>query len=193
MSPSPHPLRPHVSCLHPPLSRSRAATVAMREAVARLAPSVHVLPWYNETLQRHSTHIGTRASCYRSMNVEVSSKRGTRSAAHVATSSSARRSAVGTVGGAPGTWRRSLSCACDCTHYCYTPLFYDAAFLTPFHGFIYKERTGTRASNLPRRAHGRAQGIRGHTISHTRQRRAVRRQLQSGTGVLGGSAQPAGS
>ena len=37
---------------------------------------------------------------------------------------------------AGGGWLRRKECACDCTHFCYTPLFYDSTFLTPLHRIL---------------------------------------------------------
>ena len=33
-------------------------------------------------------------------------------------------------------WLRRQDCSCDCTHFCYTPLFYDSTFLTPLHRIL---------------------------------------------------------
>ena len=33
-------------------------------------------------------------------------------------------------------WTRKRECSCDCTHLCYSPLFYDAAILTPLHELL---------------------------------------------------------
>ena len=31
---------------------------------------------------------------------------------------------------------RKAECGCDCTHFCYSPLFYDATMLTPLHELL---------------------------------------------------------
>ena len=33
-------------------------------------------------------------------------------------------------------WARRRECVCDCTHFCYTPLFWDATILTPVHKML---------------------------------------------------------
>ena len=73
---------------------------------------VRILPWYNATLRRWNAHVATRAACF------------TRATDPAADS---------------GTWVRRASCFCDCTHLCYSPLFYDDTMLTPLHLMLYKQ------------------------------------------------------
>lgn len=119
------------------------ASTALREAVARLAPSVHILPWYELTLRRHATHIGARAACF---------KRG-----------AAERP----------QWTRRAECGCDCTHFCYTPLLYDATILTPLYELLrgaperMQGETGPPPSSAQKRASAPAR-IAPHRHSHSR-------------------------
>lgn len=85
------------------------ATRILREEVSRLAPNVRILPWYNITLQRYSSHIGTRAACFEQQPSD-------------------------------GHWIRKAECSCDCTHFCYTPLFWDVSILTPLHQILKEAR-----------------------------------------------------
>jgi hypothetical protein len=106
------------------------ATITLHEAARRLAPSVYILPWYNVTLQRYASHIGTRANCFQRTQ--------------------------------HGKWRRSDRCSCDCTHYCYTPLFYDATILTPLHNILLdhqKDEQSKSEVGMPRQRHPRMQEI----------------------------------
>jgi hypothetical protein len=87
------------------------ATRVLRLMVGKLAPHVHILPWYNATVRRHAAHIGTRVACYERQGESVAT-------------------------GAETSWRVSRGCTCDCTHFCYTPLFYDATLFTPLHAIL---------------------------------------------------------
>lgn len=92
------------------------ATHAVHEAVFRYgAGRVRILPWYNATLDRWQAHIGTRAACFERSRTAVS-----RSTA----------------------WTRKRECSCDCTHFCYSPLFYDATILTPLHAMLNGQELG---------------------------------------------------
>lgn len=84
----------------------RAVESLRREADRH--PNVHILPWYNATLRRYGAHVGTGPGCFSPKSVVVR-------------------------GGSKMVWARKKECGCDCTHYCYTPLFYDAAFFTPLY------------------------------------------------------------
>ena len=53
-------------------------------------------------------------------------------------------------------WTRKVTCACDCTHFCYTPLLYDATLFTPLHAALAEQH-----------AFG---------VLHAEQRRAARRE-----------------
>ncbi len=98
------------------------ATLMMRRLARKLAPDVRILPWYNVTAVRWGAHVGTRASCF------------------------SRQRAAG--GGEE--WARDKGCGCDCTHFCYTPLFYDSTILTPLHDMM---RDAGFASTVELRGH----------------------------------------
>jgi hypothetical protein len=60
-----------------------------------------------------------------------------RHAAHIGT-----RAACMVHNATMGAWTRRGECPCDCTHFCFTPLFYDATILTPlYHMLAKKART----------------------------------------------------
>ena len=90
------------------------ATLAVHELVAQMGGGrVRVLPWYNLTLSRWQAHVGTRASCFERKHVEKFGR---------------------------AIWTRSTTCGCDCTHFCYTPLMYDAMLFTPLHAMLAQQR-----------------------------------------------------
>lgn len=95
------------------------AVQAVNREVGRFA-NVHVLPWYNATLRRWSAHIGTRADCFSRAPDLHGAKR----------------------------WARK-GCGCDCTHYCYTPLFYDSTIITPMVSMLKHELRGDRDGRAP--------------------------------------------
>lgn len=52
---------------------------------------------------------------------------------------------------ADGTWLRRKGCFCDCTHYCYSPLFYDATILTPLHFMLLRQGRRIASPRAPER------------------------------------------
>ena len=144
------------------------AVVAVHEMVARLAPAVRILPWYNETLRRHNAHIGTRAACFERTHDGLGIRHGTH---HGNGRGRAASSGDGISGGGgqgrsgqlwfrdlvtgrreAASWTRRRECGCDCTHFCYTPLFWDATLLTPLHAMLLEADSGRAARRIEQHA-----------------------------------------
>ena len=107
------------------LDTNRLATEQMHTLAAQLAPSVGVLPLYNATRRRHSMH--PQAMCsYRPPNQQPA-----RRPRIASTDASSRHPPPAPP---PGAAQRRP--CCDCTHFCYTPAFYDATFFTPLHRIL---------------------------------------------------------
>ena len=107
------PLAPAVAHRTKHASLARAA-----EALASAhAPRVRVLRWLNETLPRHDAH-KSDACRFDSPKVDGLHPNPGRLTGH--------RNSTG----------RPVRSCCDCVHFCYSKLFYDAVFFTPLHQIL---------------------------------------------------------
>mmetsp|Transcript_15904 Transcript_15904/g.40559 ORF Transcript_15904/g.40559 Transcript_15904/m.40559 type:complete len:172 (+) Transcript_15904:76-591(+) len=131
----PHSRRPDELCAcqpadtNDPRDTNRLAAETLRQLAAELAPTVHVLPFFNHTRQRHDMH--PQAMC---------AYRPARSPPPLNGSSSpigALRVRVAEADLAEDV-QPSRAC-CDCTHFCYTPAFYDVTFFTPLYHALHSQ------------------------------------------------------
>ena len=96
---------------------------AVRE-VASTHPSVHVLPWYTATLPRSNMHVGGKCSYRPPGRMAHRDKVRELLAQGLAENVSALL--------ANEVLRVARDC-CDCLHFCYSPRFFDVAFMTPLY------------------------------------------------------------
>lgn len=157
-----------------PRDTNRMATLQLRQLVTELAPSVRVLPFFEHTRPRHDMH--PQAMCAYRPARPLPPLNGSSAPSSVG----ALRVRVAEDAHLSDDVQPRRPC-CDCTHFCYTPLFYDATILTPLHAMIEQRAIEQRAAGQrdPAPASAAEQKLSRALFDHRKKRREAEQRAAS--------------